>query len=218
MPTKVTRATRGSLLARQATTSLGRELRDARLAAGLSQRTAARAAGISGAQLSRLERGIIAKPTVDQLARIAVVLGLVLSLKLYPSGSAVRDAGQLALLTRLAARLAGTLRLRREVPLPVAGDQRAWDARVEGRGAACAVEAEVHLHDAQELARRVALKLRDDPSVDRVILLVARSAHNRAVLREHREALRTLFPLDGAAILAHLRRGEVPPTSGVLML
>jgi hypothetical protein len=80
------------------------------------------------------------------------------------------------------------------------------------------MEAEVHLCDVQALARRIALKLRDDPGVDRVILLVARSAHNRAVLREHREALRAEFPLDGAAILAQLRRGELPRGSGILVL
>ena len=173
---------------------------------------------MSGAQVSRVERGCVAKPTVDQLSRIAAVLGLVLSLKLYPGGVAIRDAGHLALIARFAARLLGVLRLRREVPLPVPDDQRAWDAMIDGRGPRCAVEAEVHLHDAQELARRISLKLRDDPTVDRVILIVARSAHNRAVLREHREALREQFPLDGAAILAFLRRGEVPPASGILML
>jgi hypothetical protein len=54
--------------------------------------------------------------------------------------------------------------------------------------------------------------------VDRVILLVARITHNRAVLHEHREPLRSQLPLDGAAVLAHLRRGEVPPTSGILVL
>jgi hypothetical protein len=69
-----------------------------------------------------------------------------------------------------------------------------------------------------QLARRVALKLRDDPSVDRVILVVARSAHNRRVLHEQREAPRSEFPIDGAAILACLRRGDVPPASGILML
>jgi len=64
----------------------------------------------------------------------------------------------------------------------------------------------------------MALKLRDDPTLDRVILLVTRSTRNRGVLQEHREAFRAEFPLDGAAILAHLRRGQAPPASGILML
>jgi transcriptional regulator with XRE-family HTH domain len=218
MATRETRAARGRRQARAITVSIGGELREARIAAGLSQRAAARSASLSAAQVSRLERGKILRPTVDQLSRIAVVLGLTLSLKLYPAGTPVRDAGQLALLARLIARIAAPLRVRREVPLPAPDDPRAWDAKIDGPGRSCAVEAEVHLRDTQATARRIALKLRDDPSVDLVILLVARSAHNRAVLQEHREALRAEFPLDGAQILAHLRRGEVPPASGVLML
>ncbi len=218
MTTRETRAARGRRLARQGAGAIGRDLHDGRVAAGLSQRAVARWSGVSAGQVSRLERGVAANPTVDQISRVAVVLGLVLSLKLYPSGTPVRDAGQLALLARLAARLPRSLRLLREVPLPVPDDLRAWDARVEGRGLACAVEAEVHLHDVQDTSRRIALKLRDDPASACVILLVGRSAHNRAVLRAHREALRAQFPLDGAAILAHLRRGEVPPASGILVL
>jgi transcriptional regulator with XRE-family HTH domain len=218
MPVKSSRAAHGTLLARRAVGALGRELRDARIGAGLSQAAVARVAGMSASQVGRLERAEHRRPTVDQISRIAAVLGLVLSLKLYPSGSAVRDAGQLALLARLAGRLPAALRLRREVPIPIRGDQRAWDGVVDGPGSSCGVEAEVHLHDIQERSRRIEQKLRDDPAVDRVILLVARSAHNRAVLREHREALRSQLPLDGGAVLAHLRRGEVPPASGILVL
>jgi transcriptional regulator with XRE-family HTH domain len=218
MATRETRADKGRRLAREAVVAIGSDLRAARIAAGLSQRAVAKAAQLSGAQVSRLERGKILRPTVDQLTRMAAVLGLTLSLKLYPAGTPVRDAGQLALLGRFEVRLVGNLRLRREVGLPIVGDQRAWDAKVEGAGGSCAVEAETNLHDAQALARKIALKLRDDPTVDRVILLVARSAHNRAVLREHREALRAEFPLDGAAILASVSRGEVPSKSGILVL
>lgn len=216
MATRSTRAERGSLIARRGAAAIGRELRDYRLGYGLSQAAVARAARLSQSQVSRLERGEIAKARLDHLSRVAVVLGLALSLKLYPSGEPVRDAGQLALIARLAARLHPALRLRREAPLPIPGDRRAWDAKLEASG--CGVEAEVHLHDTQELSRRIALKLRDDPTVDRVILLVARSAHNRAVLRDHREALRAQFPLDGVAILGALRRGDVPPSSGIVML
>ncbi len=218
MSIKLSRADQGAERARLATIAIANELRGARIAAGLSQSDAGRAAGLSGSQVSRLERGQIAKPQIDQLSRLGAVLGQKLSLKLYPEGSAVRDGGQLALLSRLEQRLAGRLILRREAGLPIQGDQRAWDGRIDGGGRRCAVEAEVHLKDLQDVSRRIALKLRDDPTVDRVILLVARSAHNRHVLREHREALRGQFPLEGAGILACLRRGEVPAASGILML
>jgi transcriptional regulator with XRE-family HTH domain len=218
MGTRTKRGDRGSRLAKHTAASIGNELRDARLAAGLAQAAVAVAAGMSQSTVSRVERGEIGRATVDQLSRVAAVLGLTLSLKLYPSGTPVRDAGQLALIGRFGARLAGALRLRREVALPIQGDLRAWDAKIDGPDGSCAVEAEVHLRDAQALAMKIALKLRDDPATDRVILLVARSSHNRAVLREHREALRAEFPLDGPVILASLRRGEVPKASGILVL
>lgn len=67
------------------------------------------------------------------------------------------------------------------------------------------------------VAREVGLpEVRDDPGTAVVILVVARSAHNRRVLAEHREALRQQFPLDGAAIARSLRHGLVPRESGII--
>ena len=88
-------------------------------------------------------------------------------------------------------------------------DRRAWDAviRLGGRRAGC--EAETRLADVQALERRLALKLRDG-GVDVLILVVADTAHNRAVLRAHREALRPLLPLDGRHILAAFAEGRLP--------
>ncbi len=123
------------------------------------------------------------------------------------------------LLGRLESLLGKPLSMRREVGLPIAGDRRAWDARIAGDGSSRAsVEAETHLHDMQATARRLDLKTRDDPGAGVVILLVNKTAHNRRVLAEHREALRAQLPLDGAAILRALRRGQVPAASGILLL
>ncbi len=102
--------------------------------------------------------------------------------------------------------------------MPIPGDQRAWDARISDGAGSASVEGETKLLDVQAIARRIALKSRDDPGAGPVILLVARSDQNRRLLAEHREALRAQFPLDGAAILRALRGGRVPPASGVLML
>lgn len=141
------------------------------------------------------------------------------SAKAFPDGTLVRDAASLAMLARLDARLVAPLRSRREVALPMAGDRRAWDARIYGEGGTHAsVEAESHLHDLQATARKVELKTRDDPEAGVVILLINKTAHNRQVLDLHREALRGQFPLDGAAILRHLGRGLIPPASGILVL
>ena len=80
------------------------------------------------------------------------------------------------------------------------------------------VEAESHLLDVQAFERRVALKIRDDPRAGVVILAMTASAHHRALLAEHRESLRALFPLDGAAVLRSLRAGRLPPLSGVVLI
>jgi hypothetical protein len=80
------------------------------------------------------------------------------------------------------------------------------------------VECESHLEDIQALARRIALKQRDDPGAGVVILVLNRTAHNRNVLAEHREALRVQFPLDGATIARDLRAGRVPKASGIILV
>jgi len=173
---------------------------------------------MSPAQLGRLEHGHILRPSIDQVFRAASALGLAGTLRLFPSGSPVRDAGQLALFGRFERLTATPLRVRREVTLPIAGDLRAWDGMIVGDGERAFIEAEMHLGDTQALARRIELKLRDDPRARMVILVVARSAHNRWVLLEHRGALRGQFPLDGAAIARSLRAGRVPPAGGIIAL
>jgi transcriptional regulator with XRE-family HTH domain len=208
----------GAADARRQVEAVGRDIRSARMALGMSIAAAGRRGGMSPAQHGRIERGEIRRPTHDQLCRAARAVGLEGVLKVYPSGSPVRDLGQLAVLGRFEALLAPRLALSREVPLPIPGDQRAWDGRIIGGDRPASVECEVHLHDTQALARRIGLKSRDDPGAGVVILVVARSAHNRRVLAEHREALRLQLPLDGAAIARELRAGRVPRAGGIIML
>jgi transcriptional regulator with XRE-family HTH domain len=218
MATRERPGDRGAADAREAALALGEELRAERRRAGLSLRTAGRRAGMSGWQLGRLERSALEEPTLEQVARAARAVGLRASVKLYPDENAVRDAPQLALLDRFERVLAPSLRLRREVPLPLRGDFRAWDGRIADGEQTASIEGESRLGDVQAVSRRVALKQRDDPECGVVILLIARTAHNRRVLGQHREALRHQFPLDGAAILRDLRAGRVPAAGGILML
>jgi transcriptional regulator with XRE-family HTH domain len=204
--------------ARRIIAKIAAEILPARIALGLSQRTVAKAAGISRSQLGRLERGQLLAPTIGLVCAVARVLGLEVSLALFPAGTPVRDAAHLALLARFEALLGLLLRMRREVPLPIPGDRRAWDAAVMDDGGIAFTEGETHLGDMQALGRRVELKLRDDPRSAVVILVVARTRHNVQVLREQRESLRALLPLDGAAIARHLRAGRIPPASGIIVL
>ena len=155
--------------------------------------------------------------TFETLATIAAVLGLDLPLRTFPCASPIRDAAQLQLLAKLRALLPEDLTWRTEVPLPIERDLRAWDAVVGGPGWRVPVDAETRLRDVQALARREALKRRDD-GAETMILLVADTRHNRQVLRLAKSDLANDFPIAGTVLLAALSRGERPTGSGILFL
>ena len=217
MATRERPGDRGAAEARELIDTARREIRATRRAHGLSLAAAARRAGMSASQLTRLERGRLALPTLEQVCRAARSVGLRPWLKLYPDEVPVRDAAQLPLLARFETLLAPPLRLRREVPMPIASDLRAWDGRISDGQRTASIEAESKLDDVQAVSRRIELKVRDDPDAGIVILLLSRTAHNRRVLAVHREALRGQFPLDGAAVSRALRRGRIPAASGILL-
>jgi transcriptional regulator with XRE-family HTH domain len=196
----------------------GRELREARLGLGMSMARAARRAAMSRSQLGRVERVDLEGLTFEQVCRAARAVGLDPSFTFYRSAIDVRDKAQVAILDRFGAMLASPLRMRREVRLPIAGDQRAWDARIDDGTRSASIEAVSRIYDTQALARRISLKQRDDPEAVVVLLVVNRTLHNRRVLAEHREAFREQFPMDGAAIAHELRRGRVPLLGGIIMV
>ena len=68
------------------------------------------------------------------------------------------------------------------MPLPNAGDRRAWDAVIGIARVRIGVEAETRARDEQELERRLSLKRRDG-GVDHVILLLADTRSNRLFVR-----------------------------------
>ena len=204
--------------ARRLVESAVREIETARIVHGISRSAAARRAGVSPSRWGRLVRRELAAPPMELLCRAARAVGLTPALSLYPSGERIRDRAQLALLDRFVAMLGSPLRLRREVPLPAPGDLRAWDGRISDGGATASIEGESKILDAQALSRRISIKQRDDPGSGVVILVVNDTAHNRRVLAEHREALRSQFPLDGAAVARALRAGRIPPLSGIVLV
>jgi hypothetical protein len=129
------------------------------------------------------------------------------SVRPYPAGDAINDAAQVALLGRLRARCHPSLVWRTEVPLPLPGDLRAWDATITSDAIRAAVEAETRLRDLQALDRRLALKQRDG-GFDHVILLVLGSRANRSIIRAHADTLRTRFPVAGVTALERLETGS----------
>ena len=196
--------------------SVACELLEARLAAGVSQMQVARAAGLAQSRISRTERAAVPHARLDELSRQCAVLGLKLTLRAYPEGVPVRDAAQLRLLLRLRAVVSERFGWRSEVPVAGQGDLRAWDVVLEGPGL-LAIDAETRLRDIQALQRRLELKWRDG-GMPRLVLVVAATHHNRAVLREHGASLASTLPLDPRRTLAALRAGQVPPENGIMLL
>jgi transcriptional regulator with XRE-family HTH domain len=198
------------------------EVRDTRVALGLSQEEVGRAAGMSASAVSRFEGGLIDSPRIGEICRLYRAVGLAPHFSSSPTGARVRDAASLRILARFEALLAPPLQLPREMLLPAKGELRAWDAAVVAGASAHAgrafVEVVSRFGDAQAVARHLAVKLRDDGRSQVVILVIGRTRANRAVLAEHREALRIQFPLDGPAITRALRTGRLPPASGIILL
>jgi transcriptional regulator with XRE-family HTH domain len=216
VPTRERPVDRADAEARRLVRVAGSEIRAARRAAGLGLRAAGAAAGISHSCFGRIERGQTPTVSIDRLCRAASAVGLQLSLRMYPGGDAVRDSAHARLLGALRNRLPPSAAWATEVPLPIPGDLRALDARVS-LDRAVGIEAETHLTDLQALQRRLALKKRDS-HLERLVLLVADTKHNREVLATHREALRTAFPLDTRGMLVYLGRGMAPPADGIVIL
>jgi transcriptional regulator with XRE-family HTH domain len=211
------RLDRGRRLARRSLEMIGDELREARVEAGLSQRELGSIAGLSHSEVSRIERGLVPGVPYEALVFVAVSLGLDLSLKTFPAGEPVRDAGQLAVMARFRGICHPMLRHPTEVPLGVTGDRRAWDAVVVGPGWSIPVEAETRLRDTQALRRRLALKMQDG-GADRVLLVIADTRHNRHVLRLARDDFAEAFPLRARDAVAALRRGERPAASAIIVV
>jgi transcriptional regulator with XRE-family HTH domain len=217
VPTTERRADRANRAARGATASIAAELRNARLAAGLSQASVAAFAGVSAAEVSRIERLAAPWMSVGLLYRVAAAVGLEPSIRLYATPNPLRDAPQLALLSRLRGRLATSLEWQTEVPLPGFGDQRGWDAVIGGPSWQIAVEAETRLRDIQALTRRIELKRRD-ARMARVILLVADTRANALALETARTSLAELFPTPSRQLLRALGAGIEPSGSGIVLL
>ena len=208
---------RGTRLGRAALARLGQELRDARLARGLSLRAVADATGVSPSEGSRIERGQAPRVPVASLFRLAAALGLELSLRAFPGATPIRDSAHVALLADVRAGLHGSLRWAVEVPLPAPGDQRAWDALISGADWRYGVEAETVLTDAQALLRRINLKARDG-GTDGVILALRGTRRTRDAVRLAWPELVAALPISGTLALQRLAAGEDPGGSAMVIL
>lgn len=217
MATRVTRAAAGRRRGKQLATGLLDQLRQARMVANLSLRSVAHELGWSHERFARFEGGRLARVSLDDLAAAGAVLGFDLRAAFHPSGEAIRDAGQQALVARFRAILSPLWRVTAEVLLPNPGDRRSWDLLLRLAAQLVGVELETRVRDVQWLTRRMRERERDG-GADHVLLVLSASAHNRRVLPELLEALGTEFVTSPRAVLKALREGKPIPGSAVILL
>jgi transcriptional regulator with XRE-family HTH domain len=205
-------AMRGLRLARE----FGEELRMARMAGGLTQHALGRACGVSKSTVSRIERAQPPLPDFVLAATLARLAGLDLSIRCFPAPGRLRDQPQLALVGRFVPRLATAVARRMEAPVGP-GDLRAWDLLLQVGGETIGVAAETRIRDLQALLRREHRK-QEDGRVDRLLLLVAETRHNRLLLAEHASLLAVEFPLRTRAVLGRLSEGRPLGANGLVVM
>lgn len=181
------------------------------------------AVGLSAAQLSRIERGLVPTASVMQLARIGAVVGLDVRVRAYPGPDPIRDAGHVRVFERLRRQISPAIQVRIEVPLPLPGDLRAWDASLDslieggGRRRSLRVEVETRITDAQAQIRRIALKMRD-AQVDHVLVVVADTPANRRAVSAAWAAIGSMFPISRRTALSALAEGRYPGGSSLVFI
>jgi len=193
------------------------ELRTARHVLNLTQRQLGSVIGVSASEISRRELGRSRRLAGGRLAEHAAAVGLKLSVKLWPIGGGVRDAGQVRLLGAFIARVGRPWRITLEAPIPIAGDLRAVDALMVRGAHRIAVEAITRLADLQAQVRAAQLKARDIGAT-RLILVVADTNANRAVLVRMRTSVVQAFDLDTRRLLTDLAAGRDPGRDGIIVV
>lgn len=196
---------------------IGRELRVARITAGLRQADVARTIGRSKSYVSRVENGVMTRVGVGPIARHAAAVGMKAFVRLYPAVSRPLDHAQLQLLHAFRDRIGTAWSMRLEVPMPIPGDLRATDAVIETPGCQCAVEAITRLADVQAQVRSARLKARD-LGVERLVLLVRGSTTNRRAVQDAGSVLADAFPIRTRAALDRLAAGLDPGGDALILL
>ncbi len=221
MPSRERPVDRGQRIATADLVRACGEIRQARIAAGLSVAAVGRAVGVSPSEVSRIERVLVPFVSHRRLARIGAAVGLDVRVRAYPGPDPVRDVAQVRLLERLHARLPRGLPFTSEVPLPGTGDPRAWDGWIgslrDGLGASrgLPVEAETRISDLQAQLRRLTLKLRD-AEVEHALWLIADTPSNRAAIAAGATLLAEQFPISARRALAALAAGRYPGGSALV--
>ena len=196
---------------------LGGEVRSARRAVGVTQRTVATATHTSAARICRIEQGSVPGITLRQLTQVAAAVGLRLSCRAYPLGAPIRDAAQLVYIDRFLTRIGAGWGRQLEAPIPLPGDLRAVDIVLHGADCVIAVEVVTRLADVQAQLRAMTEKARDI-GANRLIIVLAGTHSNRRALDAARGSLPGSFVIDTRGVMADLAAERDPRVNSIVLL
>ncbi|MBI2780856.1 MAG: helix-turn-helix transcriptional regulator [Chloroflexi bacterium] len=208
--------------------SAGADVLRQREDAGLTVAELARASGVDASFIRRIEAGA-QSASLDTYARLAMVLGADMSLRLYPTtGATIRDRHQSA----IAEALLGIVHPRwaRFTEIAVTRPSRGWiDLGFHDAKAAVflAIEIESGLRRLEQQIRWAEAKaaalpswegwarLEPEPAISQLVV-VRETRTTRGVADEHRRLLRTAYPADPRDALDALRGSDPWPGRAIL--
>jgi transcriptional regulator with XRE-family HTH domain len=215
------RASTGRCRASYLAALFGRELRIARMSAGLTQTSLARLAGVSQQLASWAELGKGDIP-LEARCRLAAACGHELGWRLYPVATVrLRDSGQLAMAQAIVSAAHPTWRPRLEVPVS-AGDLRAADLVLAGPTEIIHIEIERALVDFQAQLRSAQLKREHLAAQDhrpiRLVIAVPDASTSRARLGPFTQLIAQTMPAASRTIWRAIRGGEPLTSDGILFV
>jgi transcriptional regulator with XRE-family HTH domain len=214
-------ASKGLSRARYLASTFGRELRIARMNAGLSQSEMASLARMTQQQASLVERGI-GDASLQARCRLAAACGHELGWRLYPVATVrLRDSGQMALAQVITAAAHARWRARLEVPIAI-GEARAADLLLTSPREVIHVEIERALVDFQAQLRsaqlkRDALAAREERPI-RLVIAVPDTRATKARLAPFATLIGQTLPASSSDIWQAIRTGELLENDGILFV
>jgi len=202
-------------------TAFGRELRIARITAGLSQARLAAIAGTSQTEVSKAERGLL-DVSLEARCRLAAACGHELGWRLYPVATVrLRDSGQMALAQAIVGAAHHSWRAGLEVPV-APGDPRAADLILTGETEIIHVEIERALVDFQAQLRsahtkRGLLATHEERPI-RLVIAVPATRKSRERLAPFSQLIQQTLPIPSRRIASALRNGEPMGGDGILFV
>ena len=220
-PFRARHADAGRARSRYLAVVFGRELRIARMTAGLSQARLATLAGASQAEVSKAERGLL-DVSLEARCRLAAACGHELGWRLYPVATVrLRDSGQMALAQTITAAAHPSWQVRLEVPI-AAGDARAADLLVIRPGEVLHIEIERALVDFQAQLRSAQLKrevlaAREERPM-RLVIAIPDTRSTRLRLAPFEQLIGQTMPSSSREIWRAIRTGEPLNSDGILFV